>query len=211
MLNLGLILVSPDTPWGVKRRGGNILSRAAKCPGSSPRQIDEHSSKQAAVYGYYAKLLEEDIHYVLEDGIWLEAGVGVRRKSVSSVSLFAAILMSRESGRLRQHSKRVEKEIENWQRSSRDMLLPSSMSTSSSMSRLRQPRKHRKSLPAEFMSDKTRGSPVTSAPLGEQSNPNMVDNGFDFIWSLVHQIPGTHLSQGQTTSLWSPTPVSDLE
>jgi hypothetical protein len=119
--------------------------------------------------------------------------------------------MSRESGRLRHHSKRVEREIENWQRSSRGTLLPSSLSNSSSISRLRQPRKHRKSLPAEFMSNKTREPPVTPAPLVDQLNFNLDDKGFDPIWSLVYQIPGTHLSQGPTTSLWSPTPVSELE
>lgn len=79
------------------------------------------------------------------------------------------------------------------------------------MSRLRQPRKHHKSLPAEFVSNKTREPPVTSILLGGQLDSNLDDSGFDPIWSLVYQTPGTHLSQGQTTSLWSPTPVSDLE
>ena len=85
------------------------------------------------------------------------------------------------------------------------------MSTSSSISRLRQPRKHRKSLPAEFMTSKTPEPPVTAASLGEQLNSSLDDKGFDPIWSLVYQTPGTHLSQGQATSLWSPTPVSELE
>jgi hypothetical protein len=69
MLNLGLILVSPDTLWVVKRRDGNIHSRVVRCLDSSPRQIGGHYSKQAAVYGYYEKLPGADIHYVLEDGV----------------------------------------------------------------------------------------------------------------------------------------------
>jgi len=61
------------------------------------------------------------------------------------------------------------------------------------------------------MSSKTREPPVTPAPLAEQLDSSVDDKGFDPIWSLVYQTPGTHLSQGQTTSLWSPTPVSELE
>lgn len=61
------------------------------------------------------------------------------------------------------------------------------------------------------MTSKTPEPPVTAASLGEQLNSSLDDKGFDPIWSLVYQTPGTHLSQGQATSLWSPTPVSELE
>lgn len=61
------------------------------------------------------------------------------------------------------------------------------------------------------MTKKTRESSLPPTSLDEGPDTSREDKRFDPIWSLVHQTPGTHLSHGHATSLWSPTPVSELE
>lgn len=128
-------------------------------------------------------------------------------KSESTIS--TGLLTARDTTRLRLHSRRVEKEIEHWQKSSRG--LPKSISTSCSISRLRQPRKYRKSLPVEFMPPKHAHNSAEVPHDTEEPTPRLERKPFDDIWSLVNQVPGTHLSNQKAPSLWSPSPVSGYE
>jgi hypothetical protein len=61
------------------------------------------------------------------------------------------------------------------------------------------------------MSTKKTIDAFVSPPILDEPDSGSEIKPFDPVWSLVHQTPGTHLSQGQSTSLWSPTPISELK
>lgn len=116
-----------------------------------------------------------------------------------------------DSDGLRAHSRRVKSEIEHWRRSSRG--LPRALSTASSVSRLRQPRKIRGKIPFDSLpanpdriaADQEDGSPFPDSAI--EGAPSL---DIDPIWAMVAQHPGTHFASAKT-SLWSPTPLATLE
>lgn len=122
----------------------------------------------------------------------------------------------RSTDHLKSHARRAQREIEHWRRSNKG--LPKSLSTSSSFPQLRQPRKSRKKLPLEFSEDRlpsrdprypieqTGGSEGASTS-AEADSPT---NELDPIWRLANQQPGTHFATAKQ-SLWSPTPLAELE
>lgn len=109
----------------------------------------------------------------------------------------------------------MHREIDTWRHGNRGQT--KSLSGSSSFPRLRQPRKYRKTLPAEFNSDglvhrdpQLNGRTPNGETFARHDDFASAKTGVDPIWEMVDQQPGIHFAVSKA-SLWSPTPLADLE